>query len=78
MSRAFGKGHYQELRAQGAEAIRKTIIEIDPRFAKHTESLTNWHRLSLLSVESNRSIFPQATAKAFTLQWPKTTSGRSQ
>ncbi|MFY9583242.1 MAG: FAD-dependent oxidoreductase [Candidatus Acidiferrales bacterium] len=50
----FPKGHYQELRAQGLEALRKNIIEIEPRFAKHTEHLTDWHQLSLLSVESSR------------------------
>jgi len=50
----FPKGHYQELRAQGVEALRKNIIEIEPRFAKHTEHLTDWHQLSLLSVESSR------------------------
>ena len=50
----FPKGHYQELRAQGVEALRKNIIEIEPRFAKHTEHLTDWHQLLLLSVESSR------------------------
>jgi 2-polyprenyl-6-methoxyphenol hydroxylase-like FAD-dependent oxidoreductase len=50
----FPKGHYQELRAQGVEAVRKQIAEIDPRFAKHAESLTDWQQLSLLSVESSR------------------------
>ena len=48
------KGKYQELRAQGIEALRKTIIEIDPRYAKHAESLTDWRQFSLLSVESSR------------------------
>jgi 2-polyprenyl-6-methoxyphenol hydroxylase-like FAD-dependent oxidoreductase len=50
----FPKGKYQELRAQGIEVLRKTIIEIEPRFAKHTESLTDWRQFSLLSVESSR------------------------
>lgn len=50
----FPKGHYQELRVQGVEAVRKTIIEIEPRFAKHTETLTDWRQLTLLSVESSR------------------------
>jgi 2-polyprenyl-6-methoxyphenol hydroxylase-like FAD-dependent oxidoreductase len=49
----FPKGYYQELRAKGVETIRKQIIEIDPRFAKHAESLTDWNQLSLLSVESS-------------------------
>jgi len=50
----FPKGHYQELRAQGLEALRRSIVEIEPRFAKHVEHLTDWHQLSLLSVESSR------------------------
>jgi len=50
----FPKGQYQALRAQGVEAIRKSLTETDPRFAKHAESLTDWDQLSLLSVESSR------------------------
>jgi 2-polyprenyl-6-methoxyphenol hydroxylase-like FAD-dependent oxidoreductase len=49
----FPKGHYQELRAQGIAAMRQTIGEIEPRLAKHAESLTDWGQLSLLSVESS-------------------------
>jgi len=49
----FPKGHYQELRAQGIAAIRRTIAEIEPRLAKNVESLTDWQQLSLLSVESS-------------------------
>jgi 2-polyprenyl-6-methoxyphenol hydroxylase-like FAD-dependent oxidoreductase len=50
----FPKGRYQELRAQGVEALRKSLAETEPHFAKHAESLTNWDQLSLLSVESSR------------------------
>ena len=50
----FPKGKYQELRAAGLEALRKSIAAIEPRFAEHVRSLTDWHQLSLLSVESNR------------------------
>src|SRR5215467_15019741 len=50
----FPKGRYQELRAQGIDAIRKTIVEIEPRLAKNAESLTDWQQVSLLSVESSR------------------------
>jgi 2-polyprenyl-6-methoxyphenol hydroxylase-like FAD-dependent oxidoreductase len=50
----FPKGRYQELKSQGVEAIRKIIVEIEPRLAKHVESLTDWHQFSLLSVESSR------------------------
>src|SRR5215472_2507448 len=49
----FPKGHYQELHAQGIAAIREAIVETQPRLAKHAESLTDWHQLSLLSVESS-------------------------
>lgn len=50
----FPKGHYQELRAQGVQSIRKTIVDIEPRLARHVESLTDWQQFSLLSVESSR------------------------
>ena len=49
----FPKGRYQELHAQGIEAVRRTIAEIEPRLAKNAESLTDWRQLSLLSVESS-------------------------
>jgi 2-polyprenyl-6-methoxyphenol hydroxylase-like FAD-dependent oxidoreductase len=50
----FPKGRYQEVRAAGMEAFRKSIVEIEPGFARHVESLTDWHQCSLLSVESSR------------------------
>jgi 2-polyprenyl-6-methoxyphenol hydroxylase-like FAD-dependent oxidoreductase len=50
----FPKGQYQALRAQGIEAVRKSLAETEPRFAKHAESLTDWNQLNLLSVESSR------------------------
>ncbi len=50
----FPKGHYQELRAEGLEALRRNIVEIEPRLAKHVEHLTDWHQFSLLSVEASR------------------------
>lgn len=50
----FPKGQYQALRAQGIEAVRKSLAETEPRFAKHAESLTDWSQLNLLSVESSR------------------------
>ena len=50
----FPKGKYQELRAQGVEAVRKSLAETEPQFAKHAESLTDWQQLNLLSVESSR------------------------
>jgi 2-polyprenyl-6-methoxyphenol hydroxylase-like FAD-dependent oxidoreductase len=50
----FPKGQYQQLRAQGVEAIRQTILEIEPRLARHTASLTDWQQFSFLSVEASR------------------------
>jgi 2-polyprenyl-6-methoxyphenol hydroxylase-like FAD-dependent oxidoreductase len=50
----FPKGKYQEVRAEGLEALRNSIIAIEPSFAKHVAALTDWHQLSLLSVESSR------------------------
>ena len=50
----FPKGQYQALRAQGIEAVRKSLTETEPRFARHAESLTDWSQLNLLSVESSR------------------------
>ncbi len=50
----FPKGTYQELRAQGLQALRKSIAGTEPRFAAHAEHLTDWRQFSLLSVESSR------------------------
>ena len=50
----FPKGQYQQLRAQGVEAIRQTIMEIEPRLARNSESLTDWQQISFLSVEASR------------------------
>ena len=48
------KGSYQSLRAEGIEGLRRRIVEVEPRLAKHAESLTDWRQVSLLSVESSR------------------------
>jgi 2-polyprenyl-6-methoxyphenol hydroxylase-like FAD-dependent oxidoreductase len=50
----IAKGAYQSLRAEGIDGLRRHIVEIEPRLAKHVESLTDWHQVSLLSVESSR------------------------
>jgi len=50
----FPKGEYQELREKGVESVRQTITEIEPRYARHSESLVDWQQLTLLSVESSR------------------------
>ena len=48
------KGSYQNVRAEGIEGLRRGIMAIEPRLAKHVESLTDWHQVMLLSVESSR------------------------
>jgi 2-polyprenyl-6-methoxyphenol hydroxylase-like FAD-dependent oxidoreductase len=50
----FPKGKYQQVRAAGLEAFRKSIAQIEPGFTQHVKSLTDWHECSLLSVESSR------------------------
>jgi 2-polyprenyl-6-methoxyphenol hydroxylase-like FAD-dependent oxidoreductase len=50
----FPKGQYQNLRAAGLESLRQSIAEVEPAFVEHVKTLTEWHQLSLLSVESNR------------------------
>lgn len=48
------KGSYQDVRAEGLEALRGHIVEIVPQLEKHVQSLTDWHQIMLLSVESSR------------------------
>lgn len=50
----FPKGQYQSLRAAGLESLRHSIVEIEPHFAEHVKTLTDWHQLAFLSVESSR------------------------
>ena len=50
----FPKGKYQAVRVPGVEAMRKSIVETKPSFARHAESLTDWKQFTLLSVESSR------------------------
>lgn len=50
----FPKGTYQEVRAAGLEALRNSIVAIEPAFANHVAALMHRHQLSLLSVESSR------------------------
>jgi 2-polyprenyl-6-methoxyphenol hydroxylase-like FAD-dependent oxidoreductase len=44
------KDQYQEMHAAGLEAFRRFVVGLEPRFARHVESLTDWRKLSLLSV----------------------------
>jgi len=47
-------GLYQRLRAAGLEALGRAVTEQEPRFARHVESLTDWHQLAPLSVAFSR------------------------
>ena len=50
----FPKGQYQQVKATGVEAMRRAIVELEPRFAEHVETLRDWQQFTLLSVESSR------------------------
>jgi 2-polyprenyl-6-methoxyphenol hydroxylase-like FAD-dependent oxidoreductase len=50
----IAKGSYPSLRAEGIGGLRRRIVEIEPRLARHVESLTDWPQVSFLSVESSR------------------------
>jgi 2-polyprenyl-6-methoxyphenol hydroxylase-like FAD-dependent oxidoreductase len=50
----IAKGSYPSLRAEGIGGLRRRIVEIEPRLARHVESLTDWQQVSFLSVESSR------------------------
>lgn len=47
------KGSYQQLRAAGLEALRKSFGEIAPDYADRIEHLQDWKQVSMLSVESS-------------------------
>lgn len=38
----FPKGQYQNLRAAGLESFRRAIVEIEPHFAEHLKTITDW------------------------------------
>jgi 2-polyprenyl-6-methoxyphenol hydroxylase-like FAD-dependent oxidoreductase len=48
------KGTYQQVRAAGLEALRRSFAEIAPEFADRAERLKDWRQVSMLSVESSR------------------------
>jgi 2-polyprenyl-6-methoxyphenol hydroxylase-like FAD-dependent oxidoreductase len=48
------KGTYQQVRAAGIEALRRSFAEIAPEFADRAEHLKDWRQVSMLSVESSR------------------------
>jgi len=48
------KGSYQQLRAAGLDALKKSFSEIAPEYADRTEHLKDWKQVAILSVESSR------------------------
>ena len=48
------KGGYQDLRAQGIEALQQIIAETAPEMADRAHVLESWRQVSLLSVASDR------------------------
>jgi 2-polyprenyl-6-methoxyphenol hydroxylase-like FAD-dependent oxidoreductase len=49
----FPKGQYQQVKATGMDAMRRVIVDLEPRFAEHVKTLKDWAQLTLLSVESS-------------------------
>src|SRR5947208_2322410 len=50
----IGKGTYQQVRADGLDALRQAIAETAPDFADRVAELADWKQVSMLSVEANR------------------------
>ncbi len=48
------KGSYQQIHAEGIEALRRSIAEMIPEMAARLETLQDWKQVSVLSVESSR------------------------
>jgi 2-polyprenyl-6-methoxyphenol hydroxylase-like FAD-dependent oxidoreductase len=50
----FPKGGYQQLRAEGIDALRRSIVEIAPWLGDRVEAIGDWGQTSMLSVEAGR------------------------
>jgi 2-polyprenyl-6-methoxyphenol hydroxylase-like FAD-dependent oxidoreductase len=48
------KGSYQQLRAEGIEALRSSLAEAVPWLADRVDQLHDWKQVAVLSVESSR------------------------
>lgn len=48
------KGGYQQLRSQGIEAFQQAMVSIVPWLTDRVGTLTDWGKMTLLSVESSR------------------------
>ncbi len=56
MAYVISKGGYQEIRAAGIEALRKSIVEIVPELQDRVQNLQDWSQIAFLSVESSRLV----------------------
>jgi 2-polyprenyl-6-methoxyphenol hydroxylase-like FAD-dependent oxidoreductase len=50
----YQAGRYAEMHGAGLNKLRASIVELEPRLARHVETLTDWHQLSPLSVAFSR------------------------
>ena len=48
------KGSFQQIRAAGLEALRRSITDMAPEFTDRAETLKDWDQIAVLSVESSR------------------------
>lgn len=48
------KGSLPEIREEGLEELRRSIIELAPEFKERAEKLQDWKQVAVLSVESSR------------------------
>ena len=48
------KGSFQQVRAAGLEALRRSITEMAPEYEDRAETLQDWDQIAVLSVESSR------------------------
>ncbi|MER3587154.1 MAG: monooxygenase [Mastigocladus sp. ERB_26_1] len=56
MAYVIPKGGYQEIRAAGIEALRKSIAEVVPELQDRIQHLQDWQQIAFLSVESSRLV----------------------
>jgi 2-polyprenyl-6-methoxyphenol hydroxylase-like FAD-dependent oxidoreductase len=50
----YEAGQFARLRAAGVEAMRQSIVALEPRLAPHLAGLTDWHQLVPLNVSFSR------------------------
>jgi 2-polyprenyl-6-methoxyphenol hydroxylase-like FAD-dependent oxidoreductase len=48
------KGSYSQLRAAGLDALRQAVGKTAPELAERMNEITDWHQVSVLSVEADR------------------------